>query len=657
MSRQPIDARSTRPVLIWLALALFVVTLVVGAVGYWFFGQSSEALTALPTTTSGIVHAVALDARTQAIVTIKNNVEIWRGGHRIAEQPHNNLITALIALPDGKTFASGDVLGKIVVSDASLHVVRTFDVPDRVSGLSPGPQNGLFVTYGSGQYQPNYEVALYDRNGKQLQSSMVGFKTNDLITMAGRAVYGNSNGQVGEVDGNGKILWTKTIQQEVSRLAAIPGQSNFIAGDVRGGVYEISANDGSVIWYQAVSQYEIPALAGLPGGGVLAGDGNGTVFVFDDHGKLLFSQKLFETPVVDILPTGSAGAIVVAQNGAETAVNVAGLQNGPTLQRLRVVWYVVLGILVLAILALVVQGVDRWRDAVHATGRRVARARTAYLLLAPSMLLILVFTYYPAATAFWYAFTDFNLTSPIKFVGLHNFQLLVADAYFWVGIKNMLLIMGTDIVKVLSVPLIVAELTYWVRSGKLQYFYRTAFVVPAVVPGIVGVLIWKQMYAPNVGLFNQLLQAIGLGLYQRAWLADEATALWSIIFAGFPWVSIFALLVYLGGLLSISHEIYEAASIDGATWLTRFFHIDVPLLMPQFRLLLFFTFLGSIQGFASIWIFTQGGPGRATYVPALEMFYMITDSQFGYASAIGLVLAVAVFAIVFSRLRFEPEEG
>jgi ABC-type sugar transport system permease subunit len=305
---------------------------------------------------------------------------------------------------------------------------------------------------------------------------------------------------------------------------------------------------------------------------------------------------------------------------------------------------------------LALAGFGRTRSGGARLSRRIYQARLAYLLLAPAMLLMLLFSYYPGIAAFYISFTNFSLSAPTEFVGLRNFLLLPQDPFFVVGIKNMLILLATNVAKALTVPLLVAELIYWMRNATLRYWFRTAFVFPAVVPGIVAILLWKVIWAPQIGLVNQLLRLVGLGQFQHAWLGEEGTALLAIILTGFPWVEIFAFLVYFGGLLGVNSEIYEAAAVDGANWLTRLLRIDIPSLMPQFRLILFFTFIGSLQGFAGIFVLTGGGPGTATYVPALEMFINISRAaEFGYASAIGFVLAAAVMALVLLRLRFDSD--
>ena len=119
---------------------------------------------------------------------------------------------------------------------------------------------------------------------------------------------------------------------------------------------------------------------------------------------------------------------------------------------------------------------------------------------------------------------------------------------------------------------------------------------------------------------------MGLGQHQHAWLGEDGTALLAVILTGFPWVDIFAFLVFYGGLLTINSEIFDAAAVDGANVVRRFLSIDLPGLRPQIMLVMFFAFIGSIQGFEGIYVLTGGGPGTATSVPALEMFLKISKT-------------------------------
>lgn len=278
--------------------------------------------------------------------------------------------------------------------------------------------------------------------------------------------------------------------------------------------------------------------------------------------------------------------------------------------------------------------------------------------LLPAIGLILLFSYYPAGLSFYYSLTNFSLRGVTEFTGLANYRaVLLEDTYFRTGLINMVIIVGSSILKTITVPLLVAELVFWLRNGVHQYVFRTLFVLPAVVPDLVFTLMWRQVYDPNTGLLNQLLGAMGLAQFRRAWLGDETTAIWAIVGVGFPFVSAFAFLIFFGGLLNINGEFFDAAKVDGARWWQRFLHMDLPLLRPQFRILLFFAVVGAVQGFAGVFILTRGGPGTATYVPALQMYLRIAEGDFGYASAVGVVLFALVMVLTLVILRFRRNEG
>jgi raffinose/stachyose/melibiose transport system permease protein len=140
-----------------------------------------------------------------------------------------------------------------------------------------------------------------------------------------------------------------------------------------------------------------------------------------------------------------------------------------------------------------------------------------------------------------------------------------------------------------------------------------------------------------------VLKAVGLGSYARSWLGEKSISLWAIIFTGFPWVGAFQFLIYIGGLINIPGELYEAAKMDGVSVWQRFWRIDVPMLRSQLALILFFAFIGSVQGYQNILLLTNGGPGYSTYVPAFQMYQKLAaEGQYGYASAIGVMLFLVV---------------
>ncbi len=147
-----------------------------------------------------------------------------------------------------------------------------------------------------------------------------------------------------------------------------------------------------------------------------------------------------------------------------------------------------------------------------------------------------------------------------------------------------------------------AELLFAIRNRFVQYGIRSLFIIPLVVPGVVGILVWVNIYDPNIGLLNQTLNALGLSQLTNVWLGNANTALAAIIGIGFPWVSPFALLIFYGGLVTIPQELFDAAKVDGASAWRRFWQVDVPLLMNQFKLLLILGFIGSVQEFQSVYL-------------------------------------------------------
>jgi ABC-type sugar transport system permease subunit/outer membrane protein assembly factor BamB len=645
-----------RPVLIWSSVVLVAIAAVVSVVALSVFSAGSgAALAPAAALSKGIEHAAALDSKTIVVGTIDNNLVVWQDGRIAVQKKLPYLVNAMAVLPGGKVVV-GLVTGQIQVYDRQLQLGSTLKVPGRVTGLAARADGGLVVTYGSGPASSDYQVEQYNASLARQAATQVGLPTRGVAAVGSLTAFCNSKGEVGAVDATGKVVWRVLAEQSLNAIAADASSNTIYVGDIRGGISRVSAT-GAIVWRQSVTDYEIEALYALPNGaGVIAGAKDGSVFVLDAAGKRQFGQRLVDSPIVALAPLQATTVSAIASDGSQFDLNSSALGGAGTSSLLRLVWYVGVGVLAIAASGLALAGFGRTRSGGARLSRRIYRARLAYLLLAPAMLLMLVFSYYPGIAAFYISFTNFSLSAPTEFVGLRNFLLLPQDPFFVVGIKNMLIILATNVAKALTVPLLVAELIFWMRNATLRYWFRTAFVFPAVVPGIVAVLLWKVIWAPQIGLVNQLLSLVGLGQFQHAWLGEEGTALLAIILTGFPWVEIFAFLVYFGGLLGVNSEMYEAAAVDGANWLTRLLRIDIPSLMPQFRLVLFFTFIGSLQGFAGIFVLTGGGPGTATYVPALEMYIDISRAaEFGYASAIGFVLAAAVMALVLLRLRLDSD--
>lgn len=285
----------------------------------------------------------------------------------------------------------------------------------------------------------------------------------------------------------------------------------------------------------------------------------------------------------------------------------------------------------------------------------MSRRRTSIvivaLMLAPTLVLLALFNYYPAVLGLSRAFTRWETGEAPQWIGVGNFVAMWHDEFLRLSLRNLFILLIANVLKTLTMPLLVAELLMSLRSPRWQYILRTAFILPMVVPGMVTMLLWSFIYDGSVGLLNQLLEAVGMSALARSWLGESGTALWAIIGIGFPWAGGLALLIYLAGLNQISGDVWDSCQVDGVSGLRRVWYVDLPLLLPQVRLLVILTLIGTLQDFGSILILTGGGPGLATHVPALHMYFQaFRFGHLGYAAAIGLTLFVAIFVLSLLNL-------
>ncbi len=153
-------------------------------------------------------------------------------------------------------------------------------------------------------------------------------------------------------------------------------------------------------------------------------------------------------------------------------------------------------------------------------------------------------------------------------------------------------------------------------------------------------------------MLNEGLKLVGLGEYTHAWLGDPLTVMWALAFVRFPWLPTLQFLIILGGLQTIPKEVHESAAIDGAGFWRRLFYIDIPMTRRQITLAMILTMIFMTQRFDLFLVMTDGGPGYSSMVPALQLFQSAFNFlEFGYASAIGVVLFVAMLALTVINLR------
>lgn len=280
----------------------------------------------------------------------------------------------------------------------------------------------------------------------------------------------------------------------------------------------------------------------------------------------------------------------------------------------------------------------------------------AYALLIPSFALLLMFIYYPAMLALVESLFDWQPPLRNEFVGLLNFQRVLADPVFWISWRNMGLIVVWTFTIPFAMPFLVAEAIFNLRSRSSQQVYRMLILIPTLVPGMVSLQLWRWIYSYPNGGFNLLLKAIGLGAWSKPWLGTVASAMPAILLMGFPWIVGTAPLIYLAGLMNIPTDMLDAAKIDGCSIVRRILSIDIPQILGQARLFLTFGIIGVFQGFGAQLVLTQGGPYGATMVPGLYLYikafgierFTKNYPQMGEACAVGVMLFALI--VVFSYL-------
>ncbi|MDB6127196.1 MAG: hypothetical protein JWM35_1092, partial [Verrucomicrobia bacterium] len=540
-----------------------------------------------------------------------------------------------------------------------------------MAGMGPGDFTGLLaglavlddgrdaLCLGRSGYGSDYFVRMWPdpKSGPSTKDFAIGFCTRLLGTDGSSIFYATKQARLGKISGGGAREWEIVLPQIPTALA-VTREGWVSAGHDSGRVTLVRPN-GAVERSFAISLHPITAVAFLKNNRALISvDRAGGVALFNRRGDAVgrYASGAGRDRICAVIERDE-GVLLVGSNG-----NVHALELPRTLPAMSLaVFETVRAVAIAGFSVLMFAGLmtlsARAMSALRQHVRQVFLSKAAYFLLLPTFLLLAVFNYFPMATALGYSFWSFSLTSPAEFVGFDNFRTMAADPYVRQGTINMAILLVTGVVKMMVLPLLAAELVFWLASRRLQQFFQAAVTFPAIVPGVVMVLVWKMIYDPYSGLLNLSLRALGLAKLQHAWLGDEHYALWAVVFFNFPWINLLIFLIFLGGLLQVERDIFDAAEIDGASVAQRFIHIDLPALRPKLMLALTLIFLWSVQDYTSVLVLTGGGPGVSTYVPALQMFQQISGGQnLGYSSAIGLVLFALVLGFTFFTRRFNREE-
>ncbi len=261
--------------------------------------------------------------------------------------------------------------------------------------------------------------------------------------------------------------------------------------------------------------------------------------------------------------------------------------------------------------------------------------------LSPWLVGFAVFTALPVALSFYYSVCDFPLLQEPVYIGLDNYERLLADDLFWRSLWNTLVYASLAVPGGLLVSLGLALLLNVKVPGHSAW--RTIVFLPSLVPVVASSMLWLWLFNAKLGLINVMLS--WMGIEGPAWLASPSWALPALVFMSF-WCVGHSVVIYLAGLQDVPTELDEAAELDGAGVLGRVWHVTLPTLSPVIFFNLVMAIIGTLQVFEVPFIMTSGGPARSTYFLTMFIYdHAFTHLKMGYASAVAWLMLLLVLGL------------
>jgi raffinose/stachyose/melibiose transport system permease protein len=277
------------------------------------------------------------------------------------------------------------------------------------------------------------------------------------------------------------------------------------------------------------------------------------------------------------------------------------------------------------------------------------------LYIAPALIMLALFVYYPLVRNLLNGFYEWNPFSPSdkKFISIQNYTRLFHDPIFKVVLKNNLLYAGISVVFQVGLGLVIAAILEDKIFRRFSTVFRTTFFLPVLISMTVIGILFSFVYNPDNGLLNGLLKLIGLGHLAQGWLGNPKTSIFAVI-AVSQWQSIgYTVMLYVLAVQKIPGELYEAATIDGAGKIRTFFSITVPQVKEMTFVLLIYTVTGSFLVFSEIYVLTSGGPNNSSQVFSTYLYQKaFIDNEPGYASAIANVILGITLIFYFVQGKF-----
>jgi multiple sugar transport system permease protein len=281
----------------------------------------------------------------------------------------------------------------------------------------------------------------------------------------------------------------------------------------------------------------------------------------------------------------------------------------------------------------------------------------AYMFLLPLLLVLVLLAAYPLIDGIWMSFTNRAVARPGHFIGFGNFSKLLDDPVFFIALRNsVVLTLGVVVVKLVAGLAAAMLLT---ERFPLRNLVRALAFLPWAVPGLVAVLGWRWMFDDQAGVLNAVLLRTGLVAFPIDWLSDPDIALLSIAIAS-AWQGLpFFIMMFVGAIMTIPPELYEAAAIDGAGEWSRFRNITLPSIIDVIAITVMLSGIWTFNSFHTVYVLTGGGPANRTHIlPTLAYHYGLQRNELGQGAAV-LVFVMPVFLglIVLLTRRMLREKG
>ena len=275
----------------------------------------------------------------------------------------------------------------------------------------------------------------------------------------------------------------------------------------------------------------------------------------------------------------------------------------------------------------------------------------ATALLAPGVVILVLFIAYPFVMALWFSMTSIAVGEPGQFVGVENFQRAIEDTIFQTAFKNTVFYTFWATVFKLALGMWLALLLN--RHFRFKRIVRASMLLPFIVPTVLSAWAWRWMFDPTFSVMNWSLFHLGLITDRLPFLSSGDWAMWCAVvvntWRGMPFFAI----TLLAGLQTISTELQEAAALDGANAWNRFWHVTWPLLLPVTLVVVVFSVIQTFSDFQLIYVLTGGGPANSTHLIATYAYQVgVNSGLLGEGAAISLFMFPVLFAVVWVQLRY-----